>query len=452
MARLDCFKAYDIRGQVPKDLDEAGAYRIGRAFARFVEARQVVLGQDARLTSMDIADGVARGITDAGADVIDIGLCGTEEVYFGTIDQQADGGVMVTASHNPPDWNGLKLVREAARPISGDTGLGAIREAALADTPAPATAPGRRLEAPVKDRYIAHLLTYLEGTELGPLRILLNAGNGTAGRVLDALMRHLPVELIPMHQEPDGRFPNGVPNPLLPERRAATSEAVRAYGADFGVAFDGDFDRCFFFDEAGEFVEGYYLVGLLATAQLARHPGGKVVHDPRLVWNTEETVREAGGVPVLSKAGHAFMKETMRREDAVYGGEMSAHHFFREFGYCDSGMVPWLLMAAQLSKTGQPLSHLVARARQAYPVSGELNFEVNDPPQVLARLRDRYAAAGGEVTELDGLSIAFDDWRFNVRPSNTEPLLRLNVETRGDPDLLQAKTEELSTMIRAEGG
>lgn len=444
---LSCFKAYDIRGRVPDELNEDVAYRIGRAFAQILQPAEVVVGRDVRLDSPALAAAVARGLNDGGAAAIDIGLCGTEEVYFQTAHRGVGGGIMVTASHNPMDYNGMKLVREGARPISGDTGLRDIEAMVEAGAFPPSGRPAvQRVDAD-KSTYISHLLGYVDRGVLRPLRIVVNAGNGGAGLVIDQLAPHLPFEFIRIHHEPDGHFPRGIPNPLLPENRAATADAVRAHDADFGIAWDGDFDRCFFFDNQGNFIEGYYLVGLLAAQLLERHPGGKIVHDPRLYWNTVDMVKAAGGVPVMSKTGHAFIKERMRKEDAVYGGEMSAHHYFRDFAYCDTGMVPWLLIAERISSTGVPLAQMVAKRIAAYPCSGEINFKVADAAAVVQRLQDNYAGDALMEDRTDGLSLEFATWRFNVRSSNTEPLLRLNVETRADVALLAAKIAELRKLI-----
>ncbi|MCD9098585.1 phosphomannomutase [Luteimonas fraxinea] len=445
---LSCFKAYDIRGRVPDELNPPLARRIGLAMASLLGPGPVVLGRDIRLTSPELQQALEEGFRQAGRDVIDIGLCGTEEVYFQTAHLGAAGGVMVTASHNPMDYNGMKLVREGARPISGDTGLFDIRDFAASDAePAPAPRAGTRSEAQDKSAYIEHLLGYVERERLKPLKIVVNAGNGGAGVVVDQLAAHLPFEFVRIQHEPDGRFPNGIPNPLLPDNRAATADAVRASGADFGIAWDGDFDRCFFFDANGDFIEGYYLVGLLAKALLLKSPGGKVIHDPRLVWNTVEMVEQAGGVPVLSKTGHAFIKERMRAEDAIYGGEMSAHHYFRDFAYCDSGMIPWLLIADLISRTGTSLTDLVADRMQAFPCSGEINFVVDDAKATVARVMAHFESQKPALDHTDGVSADFGQWRFNLRSSNTEPLLRLNVETRADAELLRARTDELSALI-----
>ena len=445
---LKCFKAYDIRGRVPDELNDEIAYRIGRAFAQIVGPREVVVGRDVRLDSPALAAAVARGLNDSGASVIDIGLCGTEEVYFQTAHRGVGGGIMVTASHNPMDFNGMKLVRDGSRPVSGDTGLRDIEALTESGGFVPAATIGSlRVEAD-KSAFIEHLLGYVDRSALRPLRIVVNAGNGGAGVVIDKLAPHLPFEFIRIHHEPDGRFPHGIPNPLLPENRAATAEAVRSSRADFGIAWDGDFDRCFFFDAQGEFIEGYYLVGLLAAQMLEKHPGGKIVHDPRLTWNTIDMVKAAGGVAIMSKTGHAFIKERMRTEDALYGGEMSAHHYFRDFAYCDSGMIPWLLIAERMSRMRMPLAQMVEQRIAAYPCSGEINFKVVDAAAVVGRLQDRYATMPSAVVDhTDGLSVDFADWRFNVRSSNTEPLLRLNVEARGSIALMHEKTGELRRLI-----
>jgi len=445
---LPAFKAYDIRGRVPDELNEDMARKIGVALAAQLEPGTVVVGHDVRLTSPALQDALAAGLRGAGREVLDIGLCGTEEVYFQVDHLKAAGGVMVTASHNPMDYNGMKLVKEQARPISSDTGLFAISDAVEADQ-APAAEPSAGLQShPDKSAYIAHLLSYIEPKALKPLKLVVNAGNGGAGTIVDLLAPHLPLEFIRICHEPDGSFPNGIPNPLLPENRELTAQAVREHGADFGIAWDGDFDRCFFFDHTGRFIEGYYLVGLLAKAILARQPGGKVVHDPRLLWNTVEMVEDAGGQAVLCKSGHAFIKEKMRAEDAVYGGEMSAHHYFREFAYADSGMIPWLLIAALVSETGLSLADLVEERMQKFPCSGEINFKVADAKRSVARVMEHYAAQAPSLDHTDGISADFGDWRFNLRSSNTEPLLRLNVETRGDAALLRARTDEISQLLK----
>lgn len=445
--KIDCFKAYDVRGRVPDQINEDIAYRIGRAFVQFLGAKSVVVGHDIRLSSPQLSAALVRGLRDQGADVIDIGLCGTEEIYFATFHLGVDGGIAVTASHNPMDYNGMKFVREGSRPISGDTGLNDIK--ALAENGV-FTTPARQGDYQVKDTraaYIDHLLGYIDHAALKPLKLVMNAGNGGAGLVIDQIEKHLPFEIIKIHHNPDGAFPHGVPNPLLEENRAPTIEALKKTGADLGIAWDGDFDRCFFFDEKGDFVEGYYLVGLLAEAFLVKNKGAAIVHDPRLTWNTIAVCNEFGGRAVQSKTGHAFIKERMRKEDAVYGGEMSAHHYFRDFAYCDSGMIPWLLVAELVCRSGKTLSQLVHERMQAYPVSGEINRHIDDPKAAIARVRNRYVAESIAEDNTDGLSLEFADWRFNVRMSNTEPVVRLNVETRADTALMLQRRDELLALL-----
>jgi phosphomannomutase len=452
LSSITCFKAYDLRGRIPAELNDDVAYRVARGYAQFLAPKRIVVGRDIRLSSAGLADAVCRGLTDSGVDVYDIGVCGTEGVYFATFDDKAaDGGIMITASHNPPDYNGMKFVREQSKPISGDNGLQEIRAfAERADFPAPARA-GTRHRIDTTRAYVAHLLSYVDMSKLKPLRIVVNAGNGGAGLIIDELEPHLPFTFVKVHHEPDGHFPNGIPNPMLEENRAPTVEAIRRHGADFGVAWDGDFDRCFFFDEKGAFIEGYYIVGLLASVLLRGHAGGKVVHDPRLTWNTIEMVKANGGVPVLSKSGHAFIKQRMREVDGVYGGEMSAHHYFQRFAYCDSGMIPWLIVAQILCETGRPLSGLVRDRIGLFPVSGELNYRVPDAKATIAAIEARYAPQAVALDRTDGVSFEFADWRFNLRSSNTEPLIRLNVEARGSQNLMHEKTEELLAVLRSQG-
>ena len=444
---IDCFKAYDIRGRIPDQLNPDVAYRIGNATAQFLNADRMVVGRDIRLSSKELVDAVAKGITDAGVEVLDIQLCGTEMVYFATSYLEADGGIMVTASHNPADYNGLKIVREQARPVSADTGLGDIR--ALAEGDDRLIADKRGLHAPVNtfQPYIDHLLSYVDLDKLKPLKLVVNPGNGGAAIAMKALQTRLPFELIKVHYEPDGTFPNGIPNPMLLENQAATSEAVVNSGADMGIAWDGDFDRCFLFDENGGFIEGYYIVGLLAETILKRNHGATIIHDPRLTWNTLDIVAGAGGVAAQSKSGHSFIKEKMRELDAVYGGEMSAHHYFREFSYADSGMIPWLLVAELISVTGSTLSELVGERMEMFPASGEINREVADAQAVLGQMHERYAGTAIHVDDSDGYSFEFADWRFNIRMSNTEPFVRLNVESRGDRELMKRKTEEVLAIL-----
>jgi phosphomannomutase len=447
LQKISCFKAYDVRGRVPDQLDEDVARRIGRAFAEVVAPKKVVVGQDIRLSSEAIKSALVSGLLEQGVDVYDIGLCGTEEIYFATSHANMDGGIVVTASHNPKDYNGMKFVREDSKPISGDTGLFEIRDRAEQNQFSAAPRPGTLQPLDTSEAYIDHLLSYVDLDKLAALKIVVDAGNGGAGRVIDLLEPHLPFEFIKLHHQADGNFPNGVPNPLLPENRAAAIAAVREHGADLGIAWDGDFDRCFFFDESGEFIEGYYIVGLLAQAFLQQQPGSRIVHDPRLTWNTVDIVESAGGHAVQSKTGHAFIKERMRLEDAIYGGEMSAHHYFRDFAYCDSGMIPWLLVAGLMAQRQLPLSAMVAERMAAFPCSGEINRTIGKPQTVLAAVEARYGDQALSVERVDGLSMSFPDWRFNLRMSNTEPVVRLNVESRADRALMELKTEELLALI-----
>lgn len=463
MTQLTCFKAYDIRGQLGTELNEDIAYRIARAFARFLKPRRIVLGGDVRETSPQLKAALANGLLDEGVDVLDLGLAGTEEVYFATFHLGVDGGIEVTASHNPIDYNGFKLVREGSRPISADTGLADIRQMAEQmsfelqdgrDTSVPDSERGKYERVDTRGAFVEHLMGYIEADKFTPLKLVVNAGNGAAGPVIDAIeeafkAKQIPVEFIKICHEPDGTFPNGIPNPILIENRETTSKAVLEHRADMGIAWDGDFDRCFLFDEQGRFIEGYYIVGLLAEAFLKKEPGAAIIHDPRLVWNTVEQVEENGGRAVQTKAGHAFIKERMRKEDAAYGGEMSAHHYFRNFAYCDSGMIPWLLVAELLCRKGVPMSAMVGERIAAYPSSGEINLKVNDAPSVLKAIEAQYAQDALDVDYTDGVSISFTDWRFNLRASNTEPVIRLNVESRGDFDLMERQTQRLLEAIKA---
>ena len=443
---ITCFKAYDIRGQIPNELNADICYRIGNATGAFLDAKTMVVGRDMRLTSQEFADAVIKGLMDAGIEVLDIGLCGTEMVYFATAHLKTDGGIMVTASHNPADYNGLKLVREEARPISADTGLADIRALAESDDRKLADGGGRT-RTEILSEFTDHMLDYVDLDKLKPLKLVMNAGNGCAGIAVDALEPHLPFDLIKVHNEPDGTFPNGIPNPMLEENQSVTADAVIKHGADMGIAWDGDFDRCFLFDENGTFIEGYYIVGLLAETILKKNPGAKIVHDPRMTWNTLDIVAEAGGEAVKSVSGHSFIKETMRKVDGVYGGEMSAHHYFRDFSYADSGTIPWLLVAELLSTSGKSLSELVGQRMAMYPASGEINRKVADAKATLQALHDRYAPEALDVDGTDGYSFEFPEWRFNIRMSNTEPVVRLNVESRADPALLKEKTAEVLKIL-----
>jgi len=445
---LSCFKAYDIRGRVPDQLNVDLAEKIGVAYATVLKTKKVVVGYDIRESSPELVEALIRGLRAAGTDVYNIGMCGTEQIYFSTFHYKMDGGIMVTASHNPKDYNGLKLVMKDARPVHGETGLNEIKEMIASGSCPPVTKlAGSEQPLEAMSDYIQHLLGYIDLKGIKPLRIVVNAGHGGAGMIIDEIERHLPFEFIKIHHNPDGTFPAGVPNPLLVENRISTQEAVIEHDADFGIAWDGDFDRCFMFDEKGEFIEGYYIVGLLAQQFLSRYPGEKIIHDPRLTWNTQAVVTDHGGTPIESKTGHAFIKQAMREEDAIYGGEMSAHHYFRSFAYCDSGMIPWLLLAELLGRTGTSLSSLLEERMAAFPASGEINRTLKNPEQVLKSIEKHYAEHASEVAFIDGLSMDFSDWRFNLRLSNTEPLVRLNVESRGNQALMKERTNELLQAI-----
>ncbi|QLH64347.1 phosphomannomutase/phosphoglucomutase [Serratia symbiotica] len=453
MNSLTCFKAYDIRGQLGEELNEDIAYRIGRAYGEYLKPLRVIVGGDVRLSSEALKLALANGLQDAGADVYDIGVSGTEEVYFATFHLGMDGGIEVTASHNPMNYNGMKLVRANAQPISGDTGLLAIKQLAQdnAFPPVAANKRGSYQQITILNEYVNHLLSYIDTTALKPMKLVINSGNGAAGHVIDEIERrfkrdNIPVSFVKVHHQPDGNFPNGIPNPLLPECRDDTAKAVLAHQADMGIAFDGDFDRCFLFDEQGSFIESYYIVGLLAQAFLHTNPGAKIIHDPRLSWNTIDIVNQAGGVPVMSKTGHAFIKERMRKEDAIYGGEMSAHHYFRDFAYCDSGMIPWLLVAALLSAKEKTLSQLVGDRMNKFPCSGEINYKVADIDKVLNEIEAIYGC-DVEIDKTDGISIELNDWRFNLRCSNTEALLRLNIEAKDDKNTVTRQIKEIENII-----
>ena len=442
------FGAYDVRGIYPDEVNEELAYRVGRSFPTLFGAKKVAVGHDIRLSGPAIRDALTKGLTEAGCDVVDIGQCGTEMIYFATAHLGLGGGIMITASHNPKQYNGMKFVRAEARPISSDTGLKDIAAMVVGETyPAPAAVPGKIEKADVLDAYVKHILTYVDVSRLKPYKIVVNTGNGAAGPIINAMEKFLPFELVKVYNEPDGNFPNGVPNPILQENREATAKVVRESGAAVGIAWDGDFDRCFLFDEKGGFIEGYYMVGFLAQAFLKKNKGAKIIYDPRLVWNTIEICKELGGEAVMCKSGHAFIKDKMRKVNAVYGGEMSAHHYFRDFSYCDSGMIPWLLVLELMSAAGKPLSELMAERMARYPISGEVNSKVADAHAVMKKVEEIYGGKG-KVTKVDGLSVEFADWRFNLRMSNTEPVIRLNVETRHDEKLMKEKTEELLAVIR----
>jgi phosphomannomutase len=455
MPALTCFKAYDIRGIVGHDLTPEIAWRIGRAFAQTLCAKRVVIGRDCRSSSLELLQATATGLTAAGAEVLDLGLCGTEEMYHATTHFDADGGIEITASHNPAEYNGMKMVRKGSAPLDPDTDLAAIRAVAESQNFKSAKI-GQILPAKgARAAYVAGILRFINTASLPSITILVNAGNGAAGPTFDALAAELTrtnLRFVYHHHTPDGNFPNGVPNPQLVQNHAATANAVIAAGADIGVAWDGDFDRCFLFDHTGAFVAGEYIVGLLAQAFLAKEPGAAIAYEPRVVWNTENIIATAGGRGILSRTGHSHMKRALRTHGAVYGGEMSAHHYFRDFMACDSGMIPWLLVAELMGRTGKSLAQLVAPRIAAYPSSGEINFTFDDPKSAVARVRARFVGDATAIDETDGLSLTFASWRMNLRNSNTEPLLRLNVEARGDRALVDQAIAEITALITSPIG
>lgn len=457
--QLNCFKAYDVRGELGEQLNEDIAYRIGRAYGEFFKPERVVLGEDARASSNALKMALAEGLMDSGADVLDLGVTGSEETYFAAFYLRVGGAIQVTASHNPINYNGMKFVQSGARPITYSNGLGEIKKLAEQQPwkgQAQTRDRGKLESVSLIKELVDFYLSFINCDQLKPLKVLVNAGNGTAGHVIDEIEKRfdelaVPVEFIKLFHNPDPTFPNGIPNPLLKENRSVTAQAVVKNKADFGVAWDGDFDRCFFFDEHGNFIESYYIVGLLAEAFLLKEPGASVVHDPRLTWHTVDVVNRLGGRPIQSKTGHVVVKECMREVDAIYGGEMSGHHYFKDFAYCDSGMIPWLLIAELISKKSTSLHQLTKEAALKYPVSGELNFKVVSPKDVVAKIKELYTPLGIKVETIDGLSVEFSTWRFNLRESNTESLLRLNIETKTDTRLLKEKTSELVKLIKAIG-
>lgn len=455
MSQLTCFKAYDIRGKLGTELNEEIAYKIGRAYGQIYQPKKIVVGCDIRLSSEDLKQATIKGLNDAGVDVLDLGMTGTEEVYFGAFHLDVQGGIEITASHNPMDYNGMKLVRENARPIGADSGLKEIRLLAESGNFNEVITKGKTEKYNILPEYIDHLMSYIDPAKIRPLKLVMNAGNGAAGHVVDAIeakfkQLNLPVELIKIHNDADGTFPNGIPNPILVENRDSTRNAVIEHHADMGIAWDGDFDRCFLFDEKGQFIEGYYIVGLLAQAFLLKQSGEKIVHDPRLVWNTFDVIEQYQGEAIQSKSGHSYIKEKMREHNAVYGGEMSAHHYFRDFAYCDSGMIPWLLAISVLSETQQTLSSLVEGMIEKFPCSGEINFKVADTQATIQKIFDHFADQNPAIDDTDGVSLTFGAWRLNVRASNTEPLLRLNIENRKDqnPKPMQDYVDELTQLIQ----
>ncbi len=457
MNKLTCFKAYDIRGKLGTELNEEIAYKVGRAYGQIYQPKTIVIGCDIRLTSEALKQATIRGLNDAGVDVLDLGMTGTEEVYFAAFHLDVQGGIEITASHNPMDYNGMKLVRENARPISADTGLKDIQSLAESEQFIEVEKKGSVQKYNILPEFIEHLLTYIDPSKIRPLKLVMNAGNGAAGHVVDAIEEkfkalNIPVEFIKIHNHPDGTFPNGIPNPILVENRDSTRNAVLIHHADMGIAWDGDFDRCFLFDEKGQFIEGYYIVGLLAQAFLLKQAGEKIVHDPRLVWNTLDIIEQYNGIAVQSKSGHAFIKDVMREHNAAYGGEMSAHHYFRDFAYCDSGMIPWLLAILVVSETQQSLSSLVEGMIERFPCSGEINFKVEDTQKTIQKIFDHFADLNPAIDQTDGVSLDFGEWRLNVRASNTEPLLRLNIESRADknPKPMQDYVDELTQLIQGK--
>ena len=447
MSKIPGFKAYDIRGKVPSELNEELAYKVGRAFAKQQNAKKVVIGRDVRESSPGIAKSLAKGLADAGCDVIDLQLCGTEMIYFGTPYLDADGGIMITASHNPPEYNGLKFVKRGSKPMGYDSGLNEIEEMIISNNLGEiAEKKGSIIPTDIMEEFIDSLKKFYEPKNINNYKVVVNSGNGCVGPALDVLEKFLPIKMIKVHHEPDSTFPNGVPNPLLQENRQSTTDAMNEHGADLGVAWDGDYDRCFFFDEKGNFIEGYYIVGLLAKSLLKKFPGEKIVHDPRLVWNTFQEVEKAGGEAVESVSGHAYIKQKMREVNAIYGGEMSAHHYFRDNYYSDSGLIPFLLILELLTLENKTLSQLVDEMISNFPCSGEINSRVDNPKSKLVELKEKYS--DGKLDEVDGVSVEYENWRFNVRMSNTEPLLRLNVESKNDIKLMNQKTKELLDFIR----
>lgn len=447
MSQIPCFKAYDIRGKVPTELNVDLAYKIGRAYTKYLNCKTIVIGHDVRSSSEDLSKALTNGFLDSGVDVIDIGLCGTEMIYFATSFLKTDGGIMITASHNPAEYNGMKFVKKDSVPVGYDSGLNVIEEIILKEDFLPISSiKGNYIQKDITNEFINHLHHFFDASKIKQFKVVLNAGNGCVGPILNRLEKILPIKMIKLFFEPDSSFPNGIPNPMLEENRKTTIDAILSNKADLGVAWDGDFDRCFFFDENGNFIEGYYIVGILAKSILKNHTGEKIVHDPRLIWNTIEVVKENNGIPVVSKSGHAFIKQKMREVNAIYGGEMSAHHYFRDNAFSDSGIIPFLLVMQLMSEENKKLSELVDEMMKKYPCSGEINSEIQNPQAKIKEIEEIYK--DGKKDYLDGISIEYPNWRFNLRLSNTEPIIRLNVETRGDEKLLKEKTEELLRTIR----
>ena len=447
--KISSFKAYDIRGQLPHEINSEIAYRVGNATAEYLSAKKMILGRDIRASSKELSESMASGLMDAGVDVIDIGECGTENVYYATGELKSCGGVMVTASHNPSDYNGFKIVSENAKPISSETGLLDIRKIAESDKRLISESRGNLEQRDLNQSYVKKVLSFIDPDSLSKLKVVMNPGNGGAGVYAEYISKNMPIEIIKLNFDPDSSFPNGIPNPMIEENRASTSQAVIDNKADLGIAWDGDFDRCFFFDEKGNFIEGYYLVGLLAKSFLIKNRNERVIYDPRLTWNTIDVVERYGGDAIQCQSGHSFIKKSMRDNDAIYGGEMSAHHYFRDFYYCDSGMIPWLLILEMISEEKMPLSQMIQKYRERYPVSGEINLKVNNTKTIIDSIKEYYLDDALGVDETDGVGMEFEKWRFNLRASNTEPLIRLNVESNSNESLMNEKTRELVDRINS---
>ena len=447
--KISSFKAYDIRGQLPHEINPEIAYRVGNATAEYLSAKKMILGRDIRASSKELSESMASGLMDAGVDVIDIGECGTENVYYATGELKSCGGIMVTASHNPSDYNGFKIVSENAKPISSETGLLDIRKIAESDKRLISESRGNLEQRDLNQSYVKKILSFIDSDSLSKLKVVMNPGNGGAGVYAELISKNMPIEIIKQNFDPDSSFPNGIPNPMIEENRASTSEAVIDNKPDLGIAWDGDFDRCFFFDEKGNFIEGYYLVGLLAKSFLIKNRNERVIYDPRLTWNTIDVVERYGGDAIQCQSGHSFIKKSMRDNDAVYGGEMSAHHYFRDFYYCDSGMIPWLLILEMISEEKMPLSQMIQKYREKYPVSGEINLKVSNTKIIIDSIKEYYLDDALGVDETDGVGMEFEKWRFNLRASNTEPLIRLNVESNSNESLMNEKTRELVDRINS---
>ena len=443
------FKAYDVRGIYPSELDEEGAYAIGRAYVEQFEPAAIAVGHDMRASSPSMAEAVIKGAADGGAEVKNAGMIGTEMLYFGVGELDLDGGVMVTASHNPKEYTGMKIVRRGALPVGGDSGLLDIRDRAVAITGTPGSDPARSETVDIYPAFVDRVLSFIDVGEVKPLRVVIDAGNGMAGAMLPPILERLPVDAVRCFFEPDGTFPNHEPNPLLPENREFVMNKVREEKADLGIAFDGDADRCFFVDDTGGFVPGDFVTALLAESMLEKEPGAKIIYDVRASWAVPDTVERHGGIPLVNRVGHAFIKERMRKEGALFGGEVSGHYYFRDFNQADSGTIPALLMLELVSKRGQPLSEILRPYTERYFITGELNTPVPDVALKLQELKEHFAGEG-KVSHLDGISVTADDWHMNVRPSNTEPLLRLNLEALA-PDLMERKRDEALAVIRGEG-